>query len=674
MKAKTLKKHWASMLLVSLCATCVLYSLASCADPEKDSKTGTRPGKSPPAGTPATKPKSGGPNALAAIGHMGREMDVTHSCTVIFDDAGSGCERFIPSGWMKGPTPEWIERDVRALRVTYVSDKPHSGATCMRIQWTPRVGMDWVGIYWQHPENNWGEVPGLDLRSATRLVFWAKGKNGGEVAEFKFGGINRGDYHNDSLPNSGSCGPLTTGPIRLSNQWKKYTISLKGKDLSSVLGGFCWVAENYSNPRGSTIFLDDITIDHSRLNEPRLIRSYHPGSGFPVGIEQLRNSCFVYDNALAICAYVASGRREDLRRARLIADALVLLSKCEKDGRLRNAYCCGDLFISVVDRAGKRKLVPRMPGKLNPGGDGLPSPKDVPWLMDAYANGTDCGNVAWAMLAMLNLWQAEGQNVESPYLKTAIRLGRWVLKHSSAKARGRTGFYGGLDWDFKKDVYVASEWQSTEHNIDLAVAFARLAKADPDATQTSKWKESAHKAAQFVRWAARQGQSDGGRLVTGTKTGLAEARFSPKPADPEAWAVLAFPAERNHYSNGLDWVLKNCCIRVKDCFGYGYSTDSRAIWSEGTAQVALALRAVGREKQYAQVVRQLDKIQAIATSQGFPRGSIPAAYPSLVKTGFKKYGKDLNYYKLPHLGATAWYALMKLSYDPFWGVSVGGTK
>jgi hypothetical protein len=46
--------------------------------------------------------------------------------------------------------------------------------------------------------------------------------------------------------------------IDLSIEWQHYTIDLTGKDLSHVIGGFCWMTNKNQNPYGSTIFLDDI--------------------------------------------------------------------------------------------------------------------------------------------------------------------------------------------------------------------------------------------------------------------------------------------------------------------------------------------------------------------------------------------------------------------------------
>jgi hypothetical protein len=87
------------------------------------------------------------------------------------------------------------------------------------------------------------------------LVFWAKGETGNERVEFKAGGIDApGKPYRDSFEKS-------LGTVRLDTQWTRYELDLTGEDLSSVIGGFCWVATARSNPNGLTFYIDSITIE-----------------------------------------------------------------------------------------------------------------------------------------------------------------------------------------------------------------------------------------------------------------------------------------------------------------------------------------------------------------------------------------------------------------------------
>ncbi|MFA5317836.1 MAG: hypothetical protein WC369_10510, partial [Dehalococcoidales bacterium] len=135
-------------------------------------------------------------------------------------------------------------------------DAPHSGVTCIKVTYSAeqKQGAGWAGVYWQNPANNWGTQPGgFDLKGAKKLVFWAKGAKGGEkIAEFKIGGIT-GEYGDSD------CAGISD--VTLTTDWKEYSIDLTGKDLSSISGGFCWVANAASNAEGFSIYLDDISYE-----------------------------------------------------------------------------------------------------------------------------------------------------------------------------------------------------------------------------------------------------------------------------------------------------------------------------------------------------------------------------------------------------------------------------
>jgi outer membrane protein OmpA-like peptidoglycan-associated protein len=130
---------------------------------------------------------------------------------------------------------------------------PQGQGPCLKINYKASGPKGWVGIYWQDPANNWGDVPGragFDLRGATKLSFWARGENGGEkVHEFRMGGIV-GQY-----PDSDVASLLN---IHLTKEWKEYSIDLKGKDLRHVIGGFGFFINKAENPGGIVFYLDDI--------------------------------------------------------------------------------------------------------------------------------------------------------------------------------------------------------------------------------------------------------------------------------------------------------------------------------------------------------------------------------------------------------------------------------
>jgi len=163
----------------------------------------------------------------------------------VYIDKSTKDNHYTPSGWMG---------DYGDIKLdTGWKDNPHSGTNCVKVTYTAaqKQGAGWSGVFWQNPPNNWGTQPGgYDLKGAKKLVFWARGDKGGEnIAEFKMGGIT-GEYADSDS--------ASVGPITLTTDWKEYTIDLTGKDLSSIIGGFCWVANAEANPNGFIFYLDDI--------------------------------------------------------------------------------------------------------------------------------------------------------------------------------------------------------------------------------------------------------------------------------------------------------------------------------------------------------------------------------------------------------------------------------
>ena len=112
-----------------------------------------------------------------------------------------------------------------------------------------------AGMSWQWPEGNWGESPGRSL-SARRVAFLARGETGGELVEFRVGGIgsNGEQLFRDSVDRS-------SGGIRLEPDWKRYEIDLSGQDLSSVISGFAWIVEARANVEPVVFFIDNVSFE-----------------------------------------------------------------------------------------------------------------------------------------------------------------------------------------------------------------------------------------------------------------------------------------------------------------------------------------------------------------------------------------------------------------------------
>jgi exo-beta-1,3-glucanase (GH17 family) len=200
-----------------------------------------QPGPLPPRPTRSPQaPEASAPGSTVSTSP--RTADVS----LIYTDWGKETT-YVPSGWMG---------DWRRVRFDDCwRAQPYSGETAIRIAYsaTGSGGKGWAGMYWQFPENNWGnKAGGKNLRRYRAITFHARGDRGGERLVFLTGGIP-GRY-GDSLGKREIA-------VTLSRDWRKYGIDLRGADLRRVVGAFGWTASRADNPKGATFYLDDIQID-----------------------------------------------------------------------------------------------------------------------------------------------------------------------------------------------------------------------------------------------------------------------------------------------------------------------------------------------------------------------------------------------------------------------------
>ena len=146
---------------------------------------------------------------------------------------------FAPSGWMGDTQAITMQADCK--------DEPYRGATCLRVRYD-KPG-DWGGVAWQHPADDWGERPGgYDLSQATRLVFHARGKAGGEKVKFGLGLIGIEKKYHDSCK--------AELEVTLTERWRRYEIDLAERELIRIKSGFVWSLAGQGRP--VEFYLDDI--------------------------------------------------------------------------------------------------------------------------------------------------------------------------------------------------------------------------------------------------------------------------------------------------------------------------------------------------------------------------------------------------------------------------------
>jgi hypothetical protein len=158
--------------------------------------------------------------------------------------------RYSASGGMGDATNQttYVQMDLASR------DHPRNpNGDCVKVKYT--IGpARWAGFYWLNKPDNWGSRKGDDLSQGnySKVSFWIRGETGREKVEFKAGGVQ-----DEKLPNKDSF-EVSTGTIRLSKEWQHEEIDLRGQNLSSVIGLFCWVASGDANSEGVTFYLDSI--------------------------------------------------------------------------------------------------------------------------------------------------------------------------------------------------------------------------------------------------------------------------------------------------------------------------------------------------------------------------------------------------------------------------------
>jgi hypothetical protein len=363
------------------------------------------------------------------------------------------------------------------------------------------------------------------------------------------------------------------------------------------------------------------------------------------------STAFVYDNALLALAYLARGKSGDLTRAHIIGDALLYAQKNDpaNDGRFRQAY-----FAGVADSNGVYVTT------------GL-----------SFFQGSAVGDVAWAAIALAQLYKATRQ---SKYLNGAL----WAANFIETTTRDNVnippgGYYFGNGQTNK----------STEHNIDVYALYTMLARLSGN----SFWLDGAQHAFAFVQ---AMFDAPSGHFWTGTSDPT-HIFFNNSPEDVQTWSYLAF--QDPNYAVTIDWVKTNLATTdTTFAFNNGWGTngglrlrvsgmtyaslsklgtvlgdntvDADAVWIEGTGHLIAALYLRGLppgqdipsfhgDKDLANTL--IENVQVAQNSLGAGQtvngqplvvGQGLTASTSILNTGF-----GFNYFPYFHIGATAWYLM-----------------
>jgi hypothetical protein len=491
---------------------------------------------------------------------------------------------------------------------------------------------DWAGVMFLNARDNWGQAEGTDLTGATTVRWRASAAKGqaADVSSFA-GGVNwDGRYkYPDSLEKTASDYEFST---HLTDHFGEGRVDLSGGTLDKVIGVF-GVAMPLEQAETS-IYIHNVTVDKSRLNEPRFIASYVlPTPGVGGGCELTApNAAFVYDQALALIAYLARPNNADDRmRATLLADALVIAQKSDRlyhDGRLRNGYASGTL---LDPGTGYTRLPGRWDGKR--------------YLEDEYSAGTDTFVMGWAGLALL---RANAILQHAKYLEAATNIGKWIIREMKAPV-GFCAGKAGLDDDLRNPLPpVTVKETRTLDNINLVALFHHLEKATGDPS----WDKEADHATTFVEkmW------SKTGHFASGAPRNSVLAL-----AVQTSYAMMSNGGP--HSEEAIQWAVAACRGGEADTFDFDCG-DHDGSWWEGSAQVVAAYRALNSFQSATDLLARLRRAQQES-------GAIPAASKCRLTTHFWRYirstGKD-EPWLIPsnqHVGSTSWHLLAELGINPY---------
>jgi hypothetical protein len=348
-------------------------------------------------------------------------------------------------------------------------------------------------MWWTEPENaSSTSGPGYNLTGATAIRFEAKTENPGIWMHVRVG------FPDDPTEN------VIDTTVILYATWTNYTLPINSSlNISDISGGFNidftkWGIFPYPS---CIVYLDDIQFILPRPDSLRFIKSYITDCT-PSDKYWAWNQAYTSDNALAMLAYLSNPDHENIRRARILGDAFRFAQEHDRyysDGRLRNAYRAGDLVQSV-------DTFVRLPGWYDF--------DSLTWYEDNYQVSSYTGPLAWVMIAWLTY---DSLTMENRYLDAALNLGEWIW-NTCYDASGIPGYTGGF---FGNDTHtVPVLWKSTEHNIDVYVAFKRLYYA----TGEIAWNQRAEIAGNFI---ASLWDPVTGHFYTGTTETGSISYFSP---------------------------------------------------------------------------------------------------------------------------------------------------
>lgn len=310
-------------------------------------------------------------------------------------------------------------------------------------------------------------------------------------------------------------------------------------------------------------------------------------TGLVDSYQDTQDICYTYDQAVAVVAFLAKG---DTANARKVLDALKGMQYA--DGSWNTAYYCKTLAV----QEGQKHV----------------------------------GPVLWVALAVANYERRTGDT--TTYRTMATKAIDWSLQFQQTDG----GINGGIDMNGTTRL----TWASTEHNEDAYAVLTYFGYS----TAAAKVKSFLDN----VVWVAAQNYWVGGRGDTRD------------PLDVNAWGVSALGASgTRNYQLSLDYVMAHHrstqSVRsgrttlIVDAFDF--NSDRNDIWFEGTGQMVVAFKVVGRTADASYFTDEIIKAQG--TDGGVP---------------YSLKGTDNGYWRMAtykSVAATGWLILAIEGVNPF---------
>ena len=149
-----------------------------------------------------------------------------------------------------------------------INNIPRDEDCCYIIHYTPGpVGK--AGLAYESPD-------GFDLSRANRVVFFAKGEQGGENVRFLAAGksanlVNGTTTATDIFTSTEFAG--VSEPVVLDTNWTRYQIDVDGVDLSTIEFPFGFIVEQNQSQGDVAFSLRDVTYDAKIATEPLPLES-----------------------------------------------------------------------------------------------------------------------------------------------------------------------------------------------------------------------------------------------------------------------------------------------------------------------------------------------------------------------------------------------------------------